>query len=219
MNTFRKKLLSTGLFIVAVIFCSTMLTLIVVRAGRFRASDTPTPPVRYGTVDGFFTGQDVITYPLLFEHLRTTSSRGETSLLFGPDPFEKFQMFMSVTKTTKAGAEKMKRDYMDRGAVSEGQRFPSGYTGELLSSDLKAHPRADTQSCSFGYTYFIPLMTSDHALVVDINAQDPLWGTSNSATMAQGISSFGPCALFEDANYTAVKAIMDHVISSVAPAF
>ena len=218
MNHCRRKHLYITFFI-AVILCGAFLFQIMGRSTRSSASDKPASSVRYGTVSGFFTGQDVITYPLLFEHLRTTSSRGETSLLFGPDPFGAFQMFMSATQMTKADAEKMKRDYMDRGAVSEGQRFPSGYTGELLSSDLKVHPRADTQSCSFGYTYFIPLMTSDHALVVDIHAQDPLWGTSNSATMAQGISSFGPCALFDDGNYSAVKAIMDHVIDNVAPAY
>ncbi|MEI8229623.1 MAG: hypothetical protein WCG83_00615 [Candidatus Peregrinibacteria bacterium] len=211
MRFLRVKILLLVLLVAGLSAAGTSIILNSEGGRRFASTSGETSDaVRYGTFSGFFTTQEIISYPLFLDSLRTTSGEGTTSLMFGPSGFKGFQVFMSVTQASKTEAERMKAMYLDRHSFPEGVKSTGGgYSGELLSSDNRAHPDPNMQTCSFGYTFFIPLRTSDHALILDINAQDPNWG----------MPTFEHCTIFDDDNYTALKGVMDHVIANIQPAF
>ena len=167
-------------------------------------------PFTYGTFDSYFTGQDSITYPLIFDSIRIVGNQQSLSINFGPAKFEDFEIFMNVTKMTRVDAQRSRSLFVERGLLSEGTKTTqNGYVGEVLSSDLKAHPDPNTQSCDFTYRYFIPLANSADDLALTIQASQPEWGMNQNAV----------CIIFDEKNYKQLKDMMDYVIAHIQPAF
>lgn len=168
-------------------------------------------PIMYGKLDNFFTGQDSVTYPLIFDTLRDLSDKTAKTVNFGPQTYEGFLISMNVSKVSRNDALASKTDLLDRGWKTEGKKITkNGYIGEVLSSDIKAHPEPNTQTCSFGYSYEIPLTNSNNNLIVSLNISSPSWEFSEGSE---------PCTLFEDKNYYYYKALIDHVFDNIQPAF
>ena len=169
--------------------------------------NAPLKPFAYGTLDNYFTGQEMITYPLIFDDIKILSD--QNLINFGPQEFEGFQIFMSAAKSTRKDADNLKSNLINMsGDVSEGQkRTPNGYVGELLSEDLKAHPSPSGQNCMVAYMYFIPLSNSDNDLVITVDFSQPEWGTKPGFR----------CTIFDNQNYTYLKAMVDHVIDNIQP--
>lgn len=173
-------------------------------------------PFTYGTIDNYFTGQERITYPLIFDNIRVDPDSDYRSMNFGPQNFEGFEISMQVSKLPRKDADNFKSMLInERGYSSKGSKtHRSGYMGELLSSDLKTYfdsnPQVDPHTfgvCSIVYRYFIPLADSNYDLKLEIYASQSGW---------EGDSD---CIIYDDQNYTYLKGMIDHVIDNIQPAF
>ncbi len=183
---------------------------IVVKNDSTSTQTTP-KPFSFGTLDNYLTGQESITYPLIFSDIKMIRDQEFTAVNFGVQNFEGFQISMQVAKMARKEAEKLKSVLLERGLVSEGAASTkNGYVGEILSSDAKAHPEPDTKSCGFGYRYFIPLANSSQDLQLEIGVSQPEWGKNGD---------FSNCSVFEERNYTHLKAMVDYVFANIQPAF
>ncbi len=184
---------------------------VVATTGAFLVLEKQSRPLAYGRFDSYFTGQESITYPLIFDSIRIINDPKSPAINFGPSNFDGSQIFMNVTKMSREDAYNFKSMLIERGLASEGRKSTqNGYIGEILSYDLKAHPNPNMQACSFSYRYFIPLAESDHELVLEIDASQPEWGLDGN---------YSHCSIFEESHYNALKAVMDYVIARIQPAF
>lgn len=212
----NQKSLIAILIVVVIILAGTTICFAIM--GRnINQSAISVPPatqyksITYGTLSSYFTDQERITYPLIFDDIRVIKDQKSPAIIFGPQKLENFEIFMIVTKMPRKDAENFKSNLIERGLVSEGLKTaPSGYIGEVLSSDLKAHPDSNAQTCGFGYRYFIPLTKSNNDLELYIQASQPEGGLAKP--------NFN-CTIFDDQNYKYLKTMMDYVISNIQPAF
>lgn len=198
-----KKILPIGLIIIIAIG-GTYLFL--------KNKKTEHKPFTYGTFADFFTGQDIITYPLIPNNsIRNVGDQKSIAVNFGPEKFEGFDIFMSVEKITRKDSNDSEKNLIERGWVQESSRITrGGYEGRILANDLKAHPVPGSQSCNFGYIETVPLMESKNDLVLSIDVSQRDWGKDGD---------YSNCKIFDDKNYKYLKDMMDHVIDNIQPAF
>jgi hypothetical protein len=158
-------------------------------------------PFVYGTIGGYLTGSSLekITYPLIFDDIRIINEDQKLpAILFGPQKFENFEIFMSVSKAPRKDANNFKSILIGRDFVSEGVKTTKeGYVGEVLSS----------QVCNLIYHYFIPLTYSNNDLELEIRVSqfelDP---------------AIPNCIISDDQNYNYLKTMVDYVIDNIQPA-
>ncbi|MEK9185392.1 MAG: hypothetical protein AAB863_01325 [Patescibacteria group bacterium] len=189
-----------------------MIAIVVVGGIYLFSEKKQAKQISYGTFHGYFTSQESILYPLIFDDIRISNDPKLPMISFGPKNFEGFEIFMNVTKETRKESNDFKSMLAERNVQkSEGLKTTrNGYVGEVFSYDLKAHPEPDIKACNFGYLYFIPLADSDHDLVLEINARQSGWGSDGN---------YSNCKIFDDQNYARLKTIMDNVIDNIQPAF
>ena len=191
-----------------------LASLIVVASSAFLflKNKTKEPkPFTYGTLGSFFSGQDIITYPLIFSSIRNVGDKNVPEINFGPENFEGFEIFMNVSKITRKDSNDSDKNFIERGWVQEDQRITrGGYEGRILANDLRVHPVSGSQGCGFSYMETIPLMESSNDLVLLISATQRDWGKDGD---------YSNCKIFEDKNYKYLKDMIDHVIDNIQPAF
>jgi len=208
----KQNILITILIVVSVILAGTTIYFAETNNVQLPPPTIQNERTSYGTFNTFLTGQESITYPLIFDNIRTDSTdKTMPSVIFGPQTIAKdFQIDMVVTKMTRKSAENLKKELLGRGAVSVGTMMtPNNYAGEIIAFDLKAYPDPNTESCSLSYRYFIPLQNSQNDLQLEIGVSEPAWGVKPEVK----------CALFDEQNYKYFKDMIDKVIDDIQPAF
>jgi len=205
------KLKTTKKFVISIILTAVVAVGSTYFFLEIKRTQSEHKPFTYGTFDSYFTGQDSITYPLIFDRIRSNGDSIAPSVNFLAQNFEGFDININVAKVSRKDADNFRAMLIERGLTSEGSKITrNGYVGEIISYDLKAHPDPNTQSCSFSYNYIIPLAYSNNDLELMIYASQPDWGVDGDYTN---------CKIFDDQNYTYLKAMMDYVMANIQPAF
>ena len=113
------------------------------------------------------------------------------------------QSSIQVFKMSKREAEKYKTDHFNYGWNSVKVNLPQNvYQGEIIASDLKAYPEANTKDCSFAYADIVSLKDGKNVLVFEYTTSQPGW---------EGV---GECSIYNE-NYVYYRSIFNQLISGI----
>lgn len=180
-------------------------------AGQNNNGQAAHPPITYGSLAGFFTGQETIIYPRIFDNIYISTDAKMPTVNFGTQMYEGFQVSMTAAKMTKRAMADIKAELIGHGwRVEKSVTTPNNLTGEVISSDPKAHPDPSTTACDFSYNIFVPISDRDHVLSVTIGVSQLDWLMDNGTSQ---------CTLLDDQNYNYFKAMIDHVMARIEPSY